>query len=115
MAFVECSKNLIDNFDDFGQFAAWDSQSANKPIGPYSKFFDECDLSSETTVQVKEYEPFASDSPLGWDNMVRWLGDGSDSVNDQCYPKNIIRAIWILEKSLTGAGYDSKEIDDLIV
>lgn len=54
MAFVECSKNLIDNFDDFGQFAAWDSQSSNKPIGPYSKFFDECDLSSETTVQVKE-------------------------------------------------------------
>jgi hypothetical protein len=44
--------------------------------------------------------------------MVRWLGNGSDAVDDECYPKNIIRSIWILEKSLTGAGYDSSEIDE---
>jgi len=70
---------------------------------------------------VKEYEPFAEDSELGWDNMIRWLGNGSDDIDDECYPKNIIRALWILELKLLGSGYKSssspsaKEIDEIIV
>jgi hypothetical protein len=79
-------------------------------------------LSTDTSVQIKEYEPFASDSNLGWDNLIRWLGNGSEDIDDECYPKNIIRSIYILEKSipfLNSAGYKSKptgkEIDAMIV
>lgn len=76
-------------------------------------------MSTDTSVQIKEYEPFASDSSLGWDNLIRWLGNGSEDIDDECYPKNIIRSIYILEKRLTSAGYNSnptgKEIDAMIV
>lgn len=53
--------------------------------------------------------------------MIRWLGNGSDDIDDECYPKNIIRALWILELKLLGSGYNSssspsaKEIDEIIV
>ena len=115
MAFLECTKNLIDNFDDFGQFAADDEPDTEKPISPYAKFFDECSLSTVQSVSVKEYEPFGSNSNLGWNNMIRWLGDSSDSTDDECYPKNIIRLIYLWEKGLGSAGYRSTEIDALIV
>jgi hypothetical protein len=78
-------------------------------------------LSTDTSVQIKEYEPFASDSNLGWDNLIRWLGNGSEDIDDECYPKNIIRSIYILEKNglFSSAGYKSnltgKEIDAMIV
>ena len=77
MRLVECEKNLIDTFDDFGQFAAWDSSSASKPFSPYAKFFDECSLSNQDTVTIKQYQPFASGEDLYGRNLVRWLGDGS--------------------------------------
>ena len=52
--------------------------------------------------------------------MIRWLGNGSEDIDDECYPKNIIRSIYILEKRLrSSAGYKSnptgKEIDAMIV
>ena len=77
-------------------------------------------MSSETTVQVKEYEPFNIDSELGWDNLIRWLGNGSDDVDEECYPKNLVRAIWILERKLSSSsGYKSakttKDVDEIIV
>ena len=55
MRFVQCKKNLIDTFDDFGQFAEWDTENSEKPYSPYAKFFDDCSLSTESTVTVKEY------------------------------------------------------------
>jgi len=120
---VECNKNLIDTFDDFGQFAEWDTETSDKPFSPYAKFFDECDLSNQDTVTIKQYQPFASGEDLYGRNLIRWLGDGSSSVNQNCYPKNLIRLIYILEMRISGVGagynatYDSSSpeaIDALI-
>jgi len=52
--------------------------------------------------------------------LIRWLGNGSEDIDDECYPKNIIRSIYILEKRFfSSAGYKSyptgKEIDAMIV
>lgn len=52
---VQCEKNMIDSFDDFGQFAQWDNENAKKPYSPFAKFFDKCDLSTVSSVTVKEY------------------------------------------------------------
>jgi hypothetical protein len=57
-AYVECYKNHIDAFDNFGQFAKSDTASSQKPFSPFSKFFDQCALSSPTTVTVKSLQPF---------------------------------------------------------
>jgi hypothetical protein len=48
------------------------------------------------------------------------LGNGSDDVDEECYPKNLVRSIWILERKLRGlSGYksssDDEDIDEIIV
>ena len=45
MSLVECYKNLVDCFWDFGQFAYNDNaENTDKPFGPFSKIVDECSI-----------------------------------------------------------------------
>ena len=101
-AYIECYKNHIGSLDDFGQFAASDESDSKKPYSPYSKFFDNCELSSESTTTVKSFQPFNRDLTAKdwfndlvgyneWYTLIYWIGS---STNDAaCYPGNLIRAI----------------------
>jgi hypothetical protein len=105
-AYIECFKHHINAFDDFGQFASNDNDDDQKPFSAYSKYFDECSLSSEEAVTLKSFEPFQrDDDQIPWYTKIYWVG--SESNDEACYPGNIIRAIHILETSggAAAAGY----------
>jgi hypothetical protein len=46
--------------------------------------------------------------------LIRWLGDGSAAVNQNCYPKNLVRLIYLIELKFTSsAGYKSASPDEI--
>ena len=55
---LECEKNLIYCFDDYGQFGSSDGSTVEKLFSPFGKFLDECDLSNKADITLKEYAPF---------------------------------------------------------
>ena len=74
-AYIECFKHHINAFDDFGQFASNDNDDDQKPFSAYSKYFDECSLSSEEAVTLKSFEPFQrDDDQIPWYTKIFWVG-----------------------------------------
>ena len=49
---VQCSKTLVDCFNDYGQFWLEDRSTSTKPYSPYAKIFDTCELSGDGTFTV---------------------------------------------------------------
>lgn len=47
---VTCTKNLINRFDDFGQFWAYDTVNTNNPLSKFATYIDSCQLSAVTSV-----------------------------------------------------------------
>lgn len=114
---VECKKVLIDGAFDFGQHADQDrSSSTKKLLSPYGKYLDECGLQHDATATLKEIKPFDEVTYLVADESVadgeatklvtsrrprilRWIGSGSQLPDAYCFPGNLIRWIYLIEKS----------------
>lgn len=89
MAFIECYKVLVDCLNDFGQFGG-DTLNSEKPFSKYSKIFDECSLSTDDTISLKEFDPFLVEEEGATEkkNILYWIGIGPEESYDssQYYP-----------------------------
>jgi len=57
-AFIECEKTLVDCIDDFGQNSKYDRDYTTKPLGPFAKFLDKCELGHDENYALKIWKPF---------------------------------------------------------
>jgi hypothetical protein len=80
---------LVDCFFDFGQFAESDTTTSEKPISPFTKILDKCQLGSVQTKTIKQYQPLKNDST----RKQFWVGDGT--YDQACFPGNIL--IWLID------------------
>ena len=120
LRFVECSKNIIDNVFDFGQHSDSDSSYTKKLLSPFGKYFDDCRLQHDATATLKQIKPFDEVSYKVIDTtiadgeayklttnkfirIIRWIGSGSQLPDAYCFPGNIIRWIYLLEKATVTA------------
>lgn len=55
---VECDKNLIYDFFDFGQHSQYDNIYTKKFLSPYGKYLDSCRLQNDETATLKSFRPF---------------------------------------------------------
>jgi hypothetical protein len=61
LRFVECYKTLVDCLFDWGQFASSDNTDSEKPLSPFTKLLDKCELGSVQNKKLKEWKPLYND------------------------------------------------------
>mmetsp|Transcript_7634 Transcript_7634/g.11848 ORF Transcript_7634/g.11848 Transcript_7634/m.11848 type:complete len:171 (-) Transcript_7634:35-547(-) len=106
MAFLECYKILIECLNDCGQFSEDDTSTTEKPISPFAKIFDQCELSNDASFVLKEFDIFTMFPDFL--HTIKWLGQGptaytQSSYYPDCFPGNIVRAIYLMERSAASA------------
>lgn len=74
---------------DWGQFAASDVTTSEKPVSPFAKILDKCQLGSVQTKTIKQYQPLKNDPT----RIEYWVGDGT--YGQACFPGNIL--IWLID------------------
>lgn len=84
LKFVECYKTLVDCLLDFGQYASMDTETSEKPHGPFKKALDECTMGTSTTKTLKNWKPLLNDAT----RKQYWSGDGT--YGSACFPGNLM-------------------------
>lgn len=103
VSFVECSKTLVDCYQDFGQFYENPTTAKNidRPFSPYARYLDTCKMSTTQTFTIDESELF-SGTNYGR-NYFRLIGYGD--FGQYCWPGQLDYLFYNLENWMRTNNY----------